>query len=141
MIPYTVNRCLSRIVLHIASRRWVLLFPLSNSKYECGKDNSQIVKSLLETRDSEDEHVLMFRFPSSENTDFLTSYRVTSHFYFAFVGSKLKSTISLQNPSIVQNNYSEKKCSGTLPLSRIRHNMYFFRLIVEQHTGEKAGFQ
>ena len=40
-------------------------------------------------------------------------------------------TIPTQNPSVVQKNYSEKKCSETLPLSNKSQNIYFVRLITE----------
>ena len=48
--------------------------------------------------------------------------------------------IPTQNPSVVQKNYSEKKCSGTLPLSSNSQNIYFARLVIELHTGENSRF-
>ena len=48
--------------------------------------------------------------------------------------------IPTQNPSVVQKNYSEKKCLGTLPLSSYSQNIYFARLVIELHTGENSRF-
>ena len=83
----------------------------------------------------------MLTFTLRENTDSLTSDSVTSYFYFA-QNSKVRhfETIPTQNPSVVHKNYSEKKCSETLPLSNKSQNIYFVRLIMEQYTGESSRF-
>ena len=79
-------------------------------------------------------------FTLGENTDLLTSVHVTSLFFAQNSKVRHFQIIPTQNPSVVQKNYSEKKCSGTPPRSSNSQNIYFPRLVVEQHTDEKSRF-
>ena len=53
--------------------------------------------------------------------------------HFIAQNSKVRhiQTVPAQNLSVVQKNFSEKKCSETLPLSNKSQNTYFVRLIME----------
>ena len=85
-----------------------------------------------------------FTHTSRENTDSPMSVPVTSHSYFHLCAKnsivRHFQIISAQNTSVAHKNYSEKKCSGTLPLSSNSQNMHFAWLIMEQHTGENSWF-
>ena len=85
-----------------------------------------------------------FTYMSRKNTDLLISVPVTLHSYFHLCAQNSKERhfriISAQNTSVAHKNYSEKKCSGTLPLSSNSQNIHFTWLIMEQHTGDNSWF-